>query len=300
VPKTAPRWSGRGFFQGRERTPAIVRRFTFDLGCGLFGIRQIVRRVMLGARRLQLRPDLCGLRGDAQTVRQQRRSILSSLRKPEMKTDAQLRKDVIAQLDWEPAIHATQIGVEVRDGIVTLAGEVATYSEKWYAERAAQRVSGVKALAIEMKVKLAGSARRTDSDIGQSARNVLDWTTSVESSAVKVQVEGGWITLSGEVDWQYQKQAATDAVRALMGVTGVSDQIGIKHKPMASIVKADIDAAIKRSAARDSSEILVEVVGTDVTLTGKVHSWSERDLATDSAWSSPGVRNVIDKMTLSF
>ena len=217
-----------------------------------------------------------------------------------MKTDAQLRKDVIAQLDWEPAIHATQIGVEVKDGIVTLAGEVGTYSEKWYAERAAQRVSGVKALAVEMKVKLAGSARRTDSDIGQSARNVLDWTTSVDSGAVKVQVEGGWITLSGEVDWQYQKQAATDAVRALMGVTGVSDQIGIKHKPMASIVKADIDAAIKRSAARDSSEILVEVVGTDVTLTGKVHSWSERDLATDSAWSSPGVRNVIDKMTLSF
>lgn len=217
-----------------------------------------------------------------------------------MKTDAQLQKDVIAQLAWEPAIHATQIGVEVKDGVVTLAGEVGTYSEKWHAERAAQRVSGVKALAIEMKVKLEGSARRTDSDIGQSARNVLDWTTSVESSAVKVQVEGGWITLSGEVDWQYQKQAATDAVRSLMGVTGVSDQIGIKHKPMASIVKADIDAAIRRSAAKDSSEILVEVAGTDVTLRGKVHSWSERDLATDSAWSSPGVRNVIDKMTLSF
>jgi len=217
-----------------------------------------------------------------------------------MKTDAQLRQDVIAQLDWEPAIHATQIGVEVKDGIVTLAGEVGTYSEKWYAERAAQRVRGVKALAIEMKVKLASSARRTDSDIGQSARNVLDWTTSVDSGAVKVQVEGGWITLSGEVDWQYQKQAASDAVRALMGVTGVSDQIGIKHKPKASIVKADIDAAIKRSAVRDSEEILVEVTGTDVTLTGKVHSWSERDLATDSAWSSPGVRNVIDKMTLSF
>jgi osmotically-inducible protein OsmY len=217
-----------------------------------------------------------------------------------MKTDAQLQKDVIAQLAWEPAIHATQIGVEVKDGVGTLAGEVGTYSEKWHAERAAQHVTGVKALAIEMKVKLAGSARRTDSDIGQSVRNVLDWTTSVDSSAVKVQVEGGWITLSGEVDWQYQKQAATDAVRSLMGVTGVSDQIGIKHKPMASIVKADIDAAIRRSAAKDSSEILVEVAGTDVTLTGKVHSWSERALATDSAWSSPGVLNVIDKMTLSF
>ena len=217
-----------------------------------------------------------------------------------MKTDAQLQKDVIAQLAWEPAVQAAHIGVEVNDGIVTLAGEVGSYSEKWHAERAAQRVSGVKALAIEMQVKLAGPARRTDSDIGQSVRNVLDWTSAVESGAVKVQVEGGWITLSGEVDWQYQKLAATDAVRSLMGVTGVSDEIGIKHKPMASIVKADIDAAIRRSAAKDSSEILVAVAGTDVTLTGKVHSWSERDLATDSAWSSPGVRNVIDKMTLVF
>ena len=217
-----------------------------------------------------------------------------------MKTDADLQKDVIAQLAWEPAIHATQIGVEVKDCVVTLAGEVAPYTEKWYAERAALRVSGVNALAVELKVKLAGSARRADSDIGQSARNVLDWTTSVDSSAVKVLVEGGWITLSGEVDWQYQKQAATDAVRGLMGVTGVSDQIAIKHKPMASIVKADIDAAIRRSAAKDASEIRVEVKGTDVTLTGQVHSWSERDLATDSAWSSPGVRNVIDKMTLSY
>jgi osmotically-inducible protein OsmY len=179
-----------------------------------------------------------------------------------MKTDAQLQKDVTAQLAWEPAIHATRIGVEVKEGIVTLAGEVATYAEKWSAERAAQRVSGVRGL--------------------------------------KVLVEGGWITLSGEVDWQYQKQAATDAVRGLMGVTGVSDQIGIKHKPMASIAKADIDAAIRRSAAEDSSEIHVEVRGTDVTLTGQVHSWSERDFATDFAWSSPGVRNVIDKMALSF
>jgi len=217
-----------------------------------------------------------------------------------MKTDAQLQKDVIAELAWEPAIQAARIGVEVKDGIVTLAGEVGSYSEKWHAERAAQRVHGVQALAIEMKVKLAGASQRTDSDIAQSARNVLDWTTSVESSAVKVLVEGGWITLGGELDWQYQKQAATDAVRGLMGVTGVSDQIGLKHKPMASIVKADIDAAIRRSAAKDSSEIRVEIAGGDVTLTGKVHSWSERDLATDSAWASPGVRNVIDKMTLTF
>ncbi len=162
-----------------------------------------------------------------------------------------------------------------------------------------QRVRGVKALAIDLKVKLEGASRRTDADIGQSARNVLDWTSAVESEDVKVQVEGGWVTLSGEVDWQYQKQAAMDAVRGLLGVTGLSNQIALKHKPTAGIVKADIDAAIKRSAALASSEIQVDVQGSDVTLTGRVHSWSERELATDSAWSSPGVRNVIDEMTMT-
>ena len=216
-----------------------------------------------------------------------------------MKTDSQLQQAVIAQLSWESAIQATHIGVEVRDGVVTLAGEVGSYSEKWHAERAVQRVRGVKALAIDLKVKLEGASRRTDADIGQSARNVLDWTSAVESEDVKVQVEGGWVTLSGEVDWQYQKQAAMDAVRGLLGVTGLSNQIALKHKPTAGIVKADIDAAIKRSAALASSEIQVDVQGSDVTLTGRVHSWSERELATDSAWSSPGVRNVIDEMTMT-
>jgi osmotically-inducible protein OsmY len=144
-----------------------------------------------------------------------------------MKTDTQLRNDVIAELNWEPSVHAAQIGVEVKDGVVTLAGEVSSYAEKWHAERAAQRVFGVKALAVEMQVKLSALGGRNDADIAQSAKNVLSRTASVPDEAVKVMVESGWITLSGVVDWQYQKMAAVDAVRFLIGVTGVSDPRGV-------------------------------------------------------------------------
>lgn len=216
-----------------------------------------------------------------------------------MKTDAQLQQDVIAELEWEPSVNAAQIGVEVKEGIVTLAGHVNSYAGKWNAERAAQRVSGVKALAIEMDVKLAGSSKRNDTDIARSAENVLEWMTSLPEDSVKVMVEGGWITLSGEVDWQFQKQAAADAVRDLMGVTGVSDQIAIKPRVSASIVKSDIEAALKRRAKSDAQKIFVEVEGGDVTLTGTVHSWSERDLARHSAWGAPGVHNVVDNITVA-
>src|SRR5450755_4002741 len=147
-----------------------------------------------------------------------------------MKTDAQLQQDVIAELNWEPSVNAAQIGVEVKDGIVTLAGHVSSYAEKYAAERAAQRVCGVKALAVEMNVNLPGSSKRIDADIARSAENVLEWMTYLPKDCVKVKVEGVWITLSGEVAWEYQRQAAVSAVRYLMGVTGVSDQIAIKPK----------------------------------------------------------------------
>ncbi len=217
-----------------------------------------------------------------------------------MKTDSQLQHDVMAELKWEPAVHAEQIGVEVKNGVVTLAGEVSSYTEKWNAERAAQRVNGVKALAVEMKVKLSEFGKRTDADIAESAKNILGWTSSLPADAVKVLVEGGWLTLSGDVEWQYQRQDAADSVRYLSGVTGVSNQIAIKPSLSATVVKSDIEAALKRRAAADAKTISVEVKGGDVTLTGSVHSWSERDLATRSAWGSSGVRNVVDKMNLVY
>ena len=159
---------------------------------------------------------------------------------------------------------------------------------------------GVKALAVEIDVALAGSSRRTDGDIARSAEQVLQWVSFLPPGAVKVLVEGGWITLSGDVDWAYQRQAATNAVRYLMGVTGVSDQISIKAKVSLETVKSEIEAALKRRAKTDAQNIDVEVCGNDVTLTGSVHSWSERELATLSAWSAPGVQNVWDKMTVAY
>lgn len=217
-----------------------------------------------------------------------------------MKTDSQLQQDVMAELRWEPAVHAEQIGVEVKHGVVTLAGEVGSYTEKWNAERAAQRVNGVRALAVEMKVKLSEFGKRSDADIAESARNILGWTSSLPADAVKVLVEGGWLTLSGEVEWQYQRQNAADSVRNLLGVTGVSNQIAIKPSLSATVVKADIEAALKRRAAADAKSIAVDVKGADVTLTGTVHSWAERELATRSAWGSSGVKNVVDKMNLVY
>lgn len=217
-----------------------------------------------------------------------------------MKTDTQLQQDVMAELKWEPSVNAAQIGVEVKDGVVTLTGHANSFAEKWNAERAAQRVAGVKALAIEMDVTLPGSSKRNDADIARSAENVLQWTADLPKDGVKVMVENGWITLSGEVDWEYQRQAAMRAVRNLLGVTGVSDEIAIKAKLPLSAVKSDIEAALMRRAIDDAQNISVEVRGAEVTLRGEVHSWSERELAEHAAWSTPGVQRVVDLITVAY
>lgn len=217
-----------------------------------------------------------------------------------MKTDSQLQQDVMAELKWEPAVHAEQIGVEVKDGIVTLAGHVDSFPAKWNAERAAQRVSGVKALAVEIDVKLAGSDQRNDADVARSCENVLLWTTYLPKDSVKVLVEDGWVTLSGQVQWGFQRATATAAVRYLAGVKGVSDQITIKPGVKASVVKSDIEAALKRRAINEANGIKVAVSGSEVTLTGKVPTWAERDAAGSAAWSSPGVSNVVDNIAISY
>jgi osmotically-inducible protein OsmY len=217
-----------------------------------------------------------------------------------MKTDTQLQQDVLAELKWQPSVHAAGIGVEVKDGVVTLSGEVSSFVEKWDAQRAAQRVAGVTALAIDLKVKLSAFGKRTDADIARSAQTALDWSTTLTPDSVKVMVEAGWITLSGDADWQYQKQAATDCVRRLSGVTGVSNQMAIKPKVAMSSVKADIEAALKRVARAGAPKISADVSADIVTLTGTVGSWAERDLALDAAWGAPGVRSVVDNMTHAF
>jgi osmotically-inducible protein OsmY len=216
-----------------------------------------------------------------------------------MKTDTALQQDVLAELLWEPAIDAARVGVEAEQGVVTLSGRVDTFAEKWAAERAAQRVSGVQALAIKIDVALRGSSERSDADIARDAMNALMSLTCLQADSVTVMVEGGAITLGGQVEWQYQRAAAAACVRHLRGVTGVYDQIGLKPVVSTFEVKTDIEAALKRRMEADANQISIAVHKDQVTLQGVVHSWDERMLVVNSAWGTRGVRSVIDEMTLA-
>lgn len=217
-----------------------------------------------------------------------------------MKTDKQLKNDILAELRWEPSVNAEQIGVEVKDGIVTLAGHVDSFVEKWAAEKAAKKVSGVRALAVEMDVKLPSLSQRNDADIARSADSALEWTTYLPRNTIKIQVESGRVTLDGDVEWEYQRRAALSAVRNLMGVKGITNNIVIKSKVTANGVKADIIDALKRRAMTESQKIVVDVHGSDVTLSGTVDNWAERDLATHSAWSTAGVQNVQNNIIVAY
>jgi osmotically-inducible protein OsmY len=217
-----------------------------------------------------------------------------------MKTDSQLQQDVMDELKWDPAVHASQIGVECKDGVVTLAGEVSSFADKWRAEQAAQRVTGVTALAIDLTVNLPQFGKRSDADIARSAENILSWTNSLHDKHIQVMVENGWLTLTGKVEWQYERQDAINSVRHLIGVTGVSNQITIQPVLTAELVKADIVKAMNRRARTEGRGINVEVKGGEVTLSGTIQSWAERDMATRSAWGCSGVRRVFDQMNIAF
>jgi osmotically-inducible protein OsmY len=217
-----------------------------------------------------------------------------------MKTDVQLQQDVIAQLKWDPSITDTQIGVSVANGVVTLNGHVASFAEKWEAEKIVQRVSGVKALAVEIQVDLPSSSKRTDADIARSVENVLEWSSHVFNGHIKVMVENGWVTLTGEVMWEYQRRTAAHLIRYLRGVMGVINQVNVKYQASSNTIKSDIEAAIKRQAKLDEEAIKVDVNGSEVTLSGKVHSYFERNYMANSAWSAPGVQKVVNNLIVSY
>ncbi len=215
-----------------------------------------------------------------------------------MKTDSQIREDVMAELRYEPAVDDASIGVIVDDGIVTLSGHVDSYPQRWAAEKAAERVSGVKGLTVQLSVKLPGDNARDDADIAHAARHALDWNSSLARNGIQLVVRDGWITLSGDVDWAYQREAANAAVRDLIGVVGVTNDVRVKSKVQSRDVKNKILAAFHRQAQIDARNVAIDVDGAQVTLSGTVDSWAERAAARDAAWAAPGVWSVVDHMTV--
>ena len=214
--------------------------------------------------------------------------------------DEQIQRDVLAELKWDARVMPNEIGVAVKDGIVTLTGWVDSYSKKWAAEEAAHRVRNVKAVANDIEVRLSGADERTDADIAAAAVRAIEWDAFVPIDKIDVTVSKGWVTLKGEVEWQYQKQDAERVVRRLTGVKGVTNLIVVKPRVTPSDLKQKIEQALVRSAETDAQRITVEVQGSKVILKGTVRSWAEREEAERTAWLAPGVTAVENRITLQF
>lgn len=213
-----------------------------------------------------------------------------------MKTDPQLKSDVTAELVWDPSIDATRIGVAVKNGVVTLSGEVETYLQKHAVERAVRRVAGVRGIAVDLDVYLAPGDQRSDAEVAQAALQALAWHSLVPEDKVKVEVEDGWVTLTGEVDWGYQSASAEQCIRPLIGVRGVTNQIRLKQHANPADIRSDIESALTRHAQREAKHIAVEVEGGVVTLRGVVESMAEHDAAMGTARASKGVTRVVDHL----
>ena len=215
-----------------------------------------------------------------------------------MKTDSDIKKDVLSELLWDPLVSDTKVGVTVNEGVVTLTGHLDTYAEKVAAKRAAERVSGVKAIAVEIDVIPAGAHQRSDTEIALAVEHALSWNTSVPQDRVKVAVEKGWVTLMGDLDWNFQRRAVERMVRQLKGVVGITDNIKLKTLPVPLKLRERIQDALTRQAMREARRIDVIVEGSEVTLRGQVHSWAEKNAAEGASWSAPGVVSVNNQLTV--
>jgi len=215
-----------------------------------------------------------------------------------MKPDAQLRADIQAELEWDPAVTAEDVGVIVNHGVVTLTGHLRSYAEKLAAERAALRVSGVKALAIETSVKLAAGFERTDADLAQAVEHALEWNVQVPRGAIKPMLEGGWVTLAGEVDWDYQRRAAEATVRNLLGVTGITNLVTIKPLLRSADVERQVQDALIRAFHGQPRQVAIDVNGSQLVLRGKVRSWKEFEAVRNAAWSTPGIVSVVNELAV--
>ena len=209
-----------------------------------------------------------------------------------MKTDNEVQKDVMEEIRWDPELKdiASEIGVSAKDGVVTLSGMVDSYLKKIAAEKAAQRVEGVKVVAVDVEVEAPRSLLKNDTEIATAIRNALTWHSAVNEDQIEVKVDNGWVYLDGTVEWGYMKIAAENAIQGLIGVKGVTNRIQVKAKVMdVAEVKRKINAAFHRSATIDSSAVNVEVSGNRIILSGKVRTWAERTDAENAVWKSPGV-----------
>jgi osmotically-inducible protein OsmY len=218
----------------------------------------------------------------------------------ETRTDAQIQTDVLSELKYDARVLPNEIGVAVKDGVVTLTGWVDSYTKKWAAEEAAHRVRGVKAVANDIEVRLPTAEERTDADIAAAAVRALEWDALISVDNLDVTVSKGWVTLKGSVEWQYQKDDAERVVRRLTGVKGVINLITVKPRVTPSDLKRKIEQALVRSAETDAERITVEVDGNKVILKGSVRSWAERQEAERVAWSAPGVLSLDNRITISY
>lgn len=215
-----------------------------------------------------------------------------------MKSDMELQTDVMDELRWDPQIKEKEIGVAVKDGVVTLSGSVPSYAERWAVERAVEHIVGVKVVANEIEVKLPTAHQRSDSDIAHQIVDAFRWDVQVPDEHVTAKVTRGWVTLDGDVDWAFQREAAAYAVRNLTGVRGVTNLIRVKTPISSYDVSLKIKDALRRRADRDAEKIHVEASGDVVTLKGTVSSFAERRAAEGVAWSAPGVREVKDELVV--
>lgn len=216
-----------------------------------------------------------------------------------MKTDIQLKQDVTEEIRWEPTVTSTDIDVTAENGVVTLSGTVPYFAEKWAAERAAQRVEGVKAIAEEIEVNLFGEHKRNDADVAKAVVSALRWHVWVPKE-IQATVEDGWVTLTGTTHWGFQRTSAESAIRFLSGVKGVTNSITLKPSVEPTAVKDSIEKALKRNAEVDAEKVKVAADGGSVTLSGSVRSWDERTEIESAAWGTPGVTGVENTLTVSY
>lgn len=215
-----------------------------------------------------------------------------------MKTDFEIQQDVIAELQWEPALEANQVGVSVNNGVVVLSGIVDNYYKKVLAEKTTKKVNGVRAVAEEIEVRLLASGVRTDVDIAQAVLHTLKWNSSIDEEKINVKVEKGFVTLEGEADWNFQKVSAQKAVENLLGILGLVNNIKVKNKIVNKDIKQKIAHAFIRNATIDADAIEVEVIEDVIILSGNVRSWAEKRDAERIAWASPGITEVDNRIEI--